>query len=252
MPFATNLTPWQWALLALGASLVGISKTGVAGVGSLTVAIFANVLPARESTGVVLPLLVCADVVAVTLYRRHAVWKHLWPLFPWAIFGIVMGYLAMDHINDRQMRRLIGGILIAMVALHLWRQLKFNGVSEEEAVPHRWWFAALTGILAGFTTMIANAAGPVMILYLLSMRLPKMEFLGTGAWYFFLLNLFKLPFSANLGLIHASTLHLNLILAPFAVLGAVVGRMIIPHINQKLFEQLALAFTLLAGLRLCF
>lgn len=239
-----------WALLALGALIVGFSKTGIAGIGALAVAIFANVLPARESTGVVLPLLIAADVVAVISFRRHAVWSHLGRLFPFAAIGIAAGYLAMKRLGALEIRKGIGAILLTMVLLHLWRQRreKRDGARSEGARPLL--YAAGMGTLAGFTTMLANAAGPIMILYLLAMRLPKMEFMGTAAWYFFLLNLFKVPFSRDLGLINAFSLKLNLVLLPFVLVGAFGGRALLPRIPQKLFERLALALTALAALRL--
>ena len=243
-----ELLPWQWGLVALGAFLIGFSKTGITGLGILTVAIYANILPARQSTGIILPMLICADVVAVAAYRRHAVWKHLWQLFPWVAVGIVAGYFALGHINDAQVRHGIGAIVLVMVALHFWRRQR----AGNEPVPHTLWFSALTGVLAGFTTMLANAAGPIMILYMLAVGLPKMEFLGTGAWYFLIINLFKVPFSYRLGLITLPTLQFNALLLPAVIAGALLGRLIVKRINQAWFETLALALTLVAGVRLLF
>ena len=243
-----ELLPWQWGLVVLGALLIGVSKTGIAGLGVLAVAIYANILPARQSTGIILPMLICADVVAVAAYRRHAVWGHLWPLFPWVVVGVVTGYFTMGHINDAQVRRGIGAILLVMVALHFWRRQR----AGNEPVPHTLWFSALTGVLAGFTTMLANAAGPVMILYMLAVGLPKMEFLGTGAWYFLIVNLFKVPFSCQLGLITPGTLQFNAVLLPAVIAGALLGRLVVKRINQMWFETLALALTLVASARLLF
>ena len=243
-----ELLPWQWGLVVLGALLIGVSKTGIAGLGVLAVAIYANILPARQSTGIILPMLICADVVAVAAYRRHAVWGHLWPLFPWVVVGVVTGYFTMGHINDAQVRRGIGAILLVMVVLHFWRRQR----AGNEPIPHTLWFSALTGVLAGFTTMLANAAGPVMILYMLAVGLPKMEFLGTGAWYFLIVNLFKVPFSCQLGLITPGTLQFNAVLLPAVIAGALLGRLVVKHINQVWFETLALALTLVASARLLF
>ena len=249
---------WQWALLALGAFLVGLSKTGIAGIGILNVAIFALVLPSMTSVGVVLPILISADIVAVTAYRRHAVWKYLWPLFPWAIAGIIAGWAAFKYIQSHvpdvnaanaSVARIIGAILLGLLVLNWWRE---KNKSEGGVVPHSFWFTAGMGILAGFTTMIANAAGPIMILYLLAMQLPKMEFIGTAAWYFLLLNCFKVPFSANLDLINAESFRVALSMMPFAISGALFGRVIIKYINQEWFEKTALVFTFVAALRLLF
>lgn len=241
-----------WIVLIVGALLIGLSKTGISGIGIFAVALFALVLPARESVGAVLPILISADLVAVTAYRRHAVWKHLWPLFPWAAAGIILGYFAIGRINDRQVALLVGVILIVLVVLQWLRMRRGQaaGGTADPDVPTSLPFVAAVGMLAGFTTMVANAAGPIMILYLLAMRLPKMEFIGTGAWYFLLLNLFKVPFSLQLGLISSSSLALDLRLFPLAILGAIGGRALIPYINQQLFEGLALIFTVIAAVKL--
>lgn len=240
--------PWQWAILVFGAFLIGVAKTGIAGLGVLTVALYANILPPKQSTGMILPMLVCADIVAVVTYRRHASWNHLWRLFPWVVPGVLAGYFAMGRVDDNQVRHGIGAILVVMVALHLWRQRS----NAEGTLPHTMWFAAVTGLLAGFTTMVANAAGPIMTLYLLAVGLPKLEFLGTGAWYFLIINVGKLPLSQHLGLITPDTLLFNLKLVPVVAAGAWLGRWVVPRISLLWFERLALAMTLVAALRLLF
>lgn len=240
-----NLEPWQWLVVICGSAFIGLSKTGIPGVGIFSVALFTMVYPAREATGLVLPLLIVADIVAVKSYHRHAVWSHLWRMFPWAASGIVIGYFTMEHLDAASINKLIGGILLAMVALHIWRKSL-----KEEKIPDGIAFAAAMGLMAGFTTMVANAAGPIMILYLLAMRLPKMEFIGTGAWYFFILNSFKVPFGVDLGIINSTSLLVNAILAPFVVGGALWGRAILPKINQRLFENVALVFAAVAAIKL--
>jgi uncharacterized protein len=237
-----QLELWQWALGALGAFLVGLSKTGIPGLGILSVALFALAFPARESVGLVLVILICGDLVAVSTYRRDASWPHLIRLFPWAAVGVVAGYFALGRIDDLQMRHLIGVILLGLVVFQYIRSRR-PAAPEGKAQPARPWLAPLTGITAGFTTMVANASGPVMILYLLAMRLPKIVFVGTAAWYFLVLNVFKIPFSASLGLIYLSSLGVALWIAPFAIVGALFGRPIVKHLNQRQFELTALALT---------
>jgi uncharacterized membrane protein YfcA len=237
-----HLELWQWALGALGAFLVGLSKTGIPGLGILNVAIFALVFPARESVGLVLVILICGDLVAVTTYRHDASWPHLIRLFPWAAAGVVLGYFALGRVNDSQMRQIIGVILLCLVVFQFIRSRR-PAVPDGEDLPVRPWLAPLAGITAGFTTMVANAAGPVMVLYLLAMRLPKILFVGTAAWYFFALNIFKLPFSASLGLVNPSSLGVALWLGPFAILGALIGRPVVTLLNQRVFELTALALT---------
>lgn len=160
----------------------------------------------------------------------------------------------MDFIDDRQTARLIGLILSVMVVMQLWRSVKnrqTRGSRNNEELPaHGHFYTGFMGSAAGFTTMVANAAGPIMNLYLVAMRMPKMAFMGTAAWYFFLLNTFKVPFSVNLGLINGASLLLNLKLLLPVLIGAVFGRWLLPYINQRVFEYIALGFALVAGVRL--
>ncbi|EIP97253.1 putative permease [Opitutaceae bacterium TAV1] len=262
-----NLELWQWLLALLGAVLVGISKTGVAGIGMLFVSIFAMLLGAKEASGFVLPMLIFADVVAVAAYRKHAQWSHLVKLFPWTGAGVIIGWLAMNRIDDRQARVMVGAIVLALLALHLWRRRQATrrarlrispgkdtpapaaGPVAEDA-EHGAWFAPTMGVLAGFTTLVSNAAGPLMAIYLIAMRLPKMQFVGTAAVFFLLLNCFKVPFMMNLGLITTRSFSFNLLLAPAVLAGAFFGRWLLPRINQALFEALALGLSALAGLKL--
>jgi uncharacterized membrane protein YfcA len=149
-----NLEPWQWAFLAAGAFFSGLAKTGIAGLGVLSVALFANALSARESTGALLPLLVCADLIGVTIYRKHADWSHLWKLFPWVAVGIVLGCFGLGRFSDAQAQRTIGAILITMVALQFWRRRQEPG-DLASRLPHAGWFVALIGIAAGFAITTA-------------------------------------------------------------------------------------------------
>lgn len=257
-----KLELWQWIFAVLGALLVGVSKTGVAGLGLLAVVMFAQVFPAKQATGLVLPLLICGDIVAVASYRRHAQWRYLWKLFPWTAAGVLAGFLALGRIDDRQARVMIGGIVLALLALHFVRRRRANRVgaatnrdggtirANEDGSEHGIWFAPVVGVLAGFTTLVANAAGPLMVIYFLAMRLPKMEFVGTGAFFFLLLNLFKVPFMTRLGLINGPSLTLNLWLVPAVLVGAYLGRKMLVKMDQRLFENVALGLSAVAGLKL--
>ena len=255
-----ELTHWQILWGVLGALCVGLSKGGISGLGIVAAPLFALVFPPLQSTGLVLVILISADIISVSLFRRHALWAHIIRLFPFAATGIVAGYfvckLLLHYPDLKQSQKLfgilMGGILLALVALQMWRKQKTKGQEEKaaELVPQNWKMIAAVGILAGFTTMVANAAGPVMILYLLAMRLPKMEFIGTSAWYFLVLNLFKVPFSYDLGLINLHSLQIDAYFAPVAMISVVAGRWLVKFINQELFEKLALVFTVLAALKL--
>jgi uncharacterized membrane protein YfcA len=247
-----ELTGWQILWGVLGALCVGLSKGGISGLGIVAAPLFALVFPPKESTGLVLVILICADLVSVSLFRRHAIWAHIIRLFPFAALGIFLGYHSFKVLDSRQVGQMMGVILLALVALQIYRKQKTKGEAAQEAVlvPDSFWLVALTGVVAGFTTMVANAAGPVMILYLLAMRLPKMEFIGTSAWYFLTLNLFKVPFSYDLGLINLQSLKIDAMFAPVAMGSVLAGRWLLKFIDQELFEQLALGFTILAGLKL--
>ncbi len=240
-----HLEPWHWVLAAFAALVVGISKAGIGGLGMLSVAIFAAIMPAKQATGVVLPLLCCGDIVATAAYRQHAKWPHIWRLFPWAAGGVVLGYFALDRVNERQAQVLIGAIILGLAILHLVRRHAYG-----HEVEHGAWFAPTIGLLAGFTTLVANAAGPLMVLYMLAMRLPKMDLVGTGAVYFLIMNFFKVPFMVHLGLINSASFTLNLWLAPLVVAGAWFGRKLVLKIDQRAFENIALGLSILAGLNL--
>jgi uncharacterized membrane protein YfcA len=239
---------WQWALLAVGAFVTGLSKTGMAGAGVLAVALFANALPARESTGALLPLLICADFFGIGFFRKHAEWSHLWKLFPWVVAGIVLGCFALGKLDNTTAQRAIGGILLAVIALQIWRRRQTGDLAAR--LPHSGWFIALTGIASGFATMTANAAGPLMTVYLLAIGLPKLALVGTGAWFFMLVNVFKLPFSIHLGLISTGSLWMDAALLIPMIPGALLGPAILKRINQSTFEIMVLAFTVLATIRL--
>jgi hypothetical protein len=254
-----DLHTWQWVVCAIGALGIGLSKTGIPGLGILAVAMFAIAMPSRESVGVVLPILIVGDIIAVSFYRRHAVWSHLIRLFPAAAIGVVVGWWALGRMSDTQVARLIGVLLIVLVVLQtikMWadsRKMWADSRREKEA-DHKVHplLAPAMGVVGGFATMVANAAGPIMVLYLLAAGLPKMEFIGTGAWYFLVMNAFKVPFSVRLGLINPHSLPIDALLAPAVIVGAIFGRWVLHHIDQRLFERAALVLTLVAAVKLLF
>jgi uncharacterized protein len=240
MDIIHSLHPWQWAVGVGCALMVGFSKTGMPGLGILFVPLFALVLPARVSTGALLPLLMVGDVVAVLWYHRTALWSHLWRLLPWAGAGIVAGFLLLGRVDDRTLRPVLGALIVVMLCLSLWRERPWENPAArtrpQPAIPSAWWFAALLGLLAGTTTMLANAAGPIMLVYLLAMRLPKEEFLGTGAWFYAVVNAVKVPFSASLGLITPGSLLLDAALAAGVLAGAALGILTARKIPERGFS----------------
>jgi len=239
-----------WIFAALGAFMVGVSKAGITGLSILSIALFTQVFPSsKQASGLVLPLLIFGDFVAVFAYRRHTQWHYVWRLFPWTALGVVIGYFTLGRISDHATKSLIGGIIVMLAALGFWRQYISVPDDRRAAAPH-WSLAALIGVIAGFITLVANAAGPLMAIYLVAMRLPKMEYVGTAAVFFMLLNLFKVPFMVSLGLITVQSFGFNLMLAPAVLLGAVAGRWLLLRVNQRLFEQLVLALSAIGGILL--
>jgi uncharacterized protein len=242
--------PVQWLCAVFGALMVGISKAGITGLSILSVALFTHVFPSsKQASGLVLPLLIFGDIVAVLSYRAHTQWHHLWRLMPWTAAGVAMGYFTLGRISDETARVMIGVIIVSLSALGYWRRY-VDVQTEQKSASWHWALAAALGVLAGFITLVANAAGPLMAIYLIAMRLPKMQFVGTAAVFFMVLNLFKVPFMISLGLITAQSFRFNLTLAPAVLLGAFAGRWLLTRINQQVFEKLVLALSATAGVLL--
>ena len=240
------LTPTQWLFAALAALSIGLAKAGFGGVGMLAVLLMTQVLPARESTGAILPMLIMADIFAVYAYRQHADGRLVLKLLPPAILGVVCGWLLMPQISPEGFGKVIGWLTLALVGLVIVQKMTPLVKVATDHPGIAWPF----GWLAGVTTMLANAAGPVMAIYLLARRLPKMEFVGTTAWFFFAVNLIKVPFSAALGLINPSSLVLNLCLLPVIVVGLITGRWLLGKTRQAVFEWLMVIFSTIGALRL--
>jgi uncharacterized membrane protein YfcA len=242
--------PLLWVFAALGAFMVGVSKAGITGLSILSIALFNHVFPSsKQASGLVLPLLIFGDFVAVFSYRKHTQWHYLWRLFPWTAAGVVLGYFALGRISDHSARIMIGWIIVSLAALSFWR--RYASAPNEDAAPvFHWSVGAAIGVTAGFITLVANAAGPLMAIYLVAMRLPKMEYVGTAAVFFMLLNLFKVPFMVDLGLITVQSFSFNLALAPAVLLGALAGRWLLKRVNQGLFEQMVLLLSAIGGILL--
>lgn len=239
----------QIALIILSAMLIGISKTGLPTLGILVVATMASVFPARESIGIVLPMLIIADIIAVIYYRRSVNWHTLWKLVPWVLGGLLSGYLLLLFTSSsRPIEMIIGSIILSLIAVQFSREhvLKKANLS----LPHSKIFIGFMGTLAGFTTMVGNAAGPIMAIFLLAITLPKKEFIGTGAWFFLTVNLIKVPMYTSLGLISLETLTINLLLLPLIIIGAFIGIKFLPLIPQNQFNIIILILSFLGGLQL--
>ena len=234
-----DLTWWQWTIGAAAAYFVGIAKTGVPGLGILVVPMMVLAVgDARKSAGWLLPVLCTADVFALWYWRRHAAASRLFSLAPWVVVGVAGGAAALS-LPERTIRPLVGFIVLLMLAAYFWR--RFRTVSPTDTV-----HGAPYGIAAGFSTTVANAAGPVMNLYLLSKRLPKEEFVATGAWFFFFVNLSKIPIYIWHGLFTAKSLIFDALMVLPVMAGAVTGRWLIHRIPNRLFEILVVVLTALS------
>jgi len=256
-----DIPPIGWLVLGLSALVIGVAKASIGGVAALSVAGFALFIPTRESTAAVLILLLVGDLVAVGLYRRSADLAMLRRLLPSVLPGIVLGALLINVVDDRTLTIVIALCILAALGVQLWLRRRpapaapdaahVRGTTGATALPpagspH---LAATlgAGAAAGFATMIANAAGPVMAAYLLAARVDKARFVGTNAWFFLLVNAAKVPFSAGLGLFPPSTLQLTLVLVPVVLLGAWFGRKLLRAIDQRRFELLTASASLVAA-----
>ncbi len=231
------------------ALLVGLSKTAIPGAAIPAVALMAEAFRAdtKLSVGAMLPILLVGDLFALAYYRRNAHWERLVELCPYVLAGMLPGYFVLRTATGPSLRVMLGALILLLLVVQLVRQ-RFHWQPSQD----RRWIVGLTGLLAGFGTTVGNAAGPVMSIYLVGQRLEKQEFLGTSAWFFFLVNLSKLPLFFGLGMITTETLRLDLFLVPVVMLGALVGVRLLRRIPQRLFTTLVLLLAGLAGLRLLF
>ncbi|WP_428741835.1 sulfite exporter TauE/SafE family protein [Tenacibaculum sp.] len=239
-----HLSWLQWSAISLAVFLLGLSKAGIKGIGIILVVILAFVFGEKESTGVLLPMLISADILAVIYYNRHAQWKYIFKLLPMMIVGVLVGVWLGNDISEVLFKRLMAIIIIGSVILmFLSEQRKSTAVPKNKIVS---WIA---GFLAGFTTMIGNLAGPVSNIYFLAMRFPKNEFIGTAAWLFFIINLFKLPFHIFVWkTVTVNTLALNSVMIPIVVIGFFVGVSIVKLISNLNYRRFILIVTAIGGI----
>ncbi len=234
----------QWILLAFCAMLVGMSKVGVPGVSMVVVPTLAIIFGGKASTGILLPMLMMADIFGVSYYHRHAEWKYLWKLLPWAFIGIAIALWVGEVVNDVWFKNIIAILVFLCIALMLWKDRQ----KGNKLFPDTWWFAALMGILGGFATMIGNVAGPIFAIYLLAMHLPKNSFIGTGAWFFLIVNFSKFPLHIFVWkTINVQTLTLDVILLPAISLGAFLGITLVKRISEKLYRTAVFIVTALSA-----
>lgn len=243
-----SLTPGFFILFLVAALIIGMSKAGLSGFGLAAVPLMALIFGAKESTGVILPMLIAADIMAVLYWRRHAVWKYILVILPWVAIGIVTALVTGNIINNNQFRILLLTVVWIMLILMVVNDLRKK---NEENVPHTRIFSILMGFTGGFATMIGNAAGPVFTLYFLSMRLPKKEFIGTSAWLYFIMNTGKLPLQIVVWKnISIASLIPGLISIPVIALGIWLGIRIVHLFPENVYRYFVIATTIATSLLL--
>jgi uncharacterized membrane protein YfcA len=242
-----ELLPWQWVVLAFSGICIGASKTGITNISNLAIPFFVMIFGAKPSTGIILPLLCLGDLFAVIYYRRHAEWKYILKLLPWALAGFALALAVERVVPAQSFKILIGSCILAGLVVMFINDRR----GKDAVVPSGWWVSAIFGVIGGFSTMIGNAAGPIMSVFLLSVRLPKTSFVGTAAWFFLIINYLKLPLQyfawKN---ISAETLLLDLVLVPFIFIGTFLGVILIKKISESLFRRFVYALLLISTILL--
>jgi len=234
----------QWILLVICALFVGMSKVGIAGISMFYIPVLALIFGGKPSTGILLPMLMMADIFGVAYYHRHAEWKYLIKLLPWALVGIGIGLWVGKVVNDEWFKNIIAFLVFSGVGIMLWREKQ----KRNDVIPNTWWFAAIMGVLGGFATMIGNVAGPIFAIYMLAMNLPKNAFIGTGAWFFLIVNFFKFPLQVWVwNNIELKTVIIDLIMLPAISLGAFLGIWIVRKISDKTYRTFIIIVTVLSA-----
>jgi hypothetical protein len=239
-----QLTILQWFSVFLAALLLGLAKSGIKGIGILIVLILAFVFGEKASTGILLPMLIAADIFAVIYYNRHAQWKYIRKLLPWMALGVLIGVWIGNDISEEIFKKLMAIIIIGSILVLFYTENR-----KSANIPTSPLFSVSAGLLAGFTTMIGNLAGPISNIYFLAVRLPKNEFIGTAAWLFFIINIFKLPFHIFIWkTVSKETLILNSILVPAVVLGFFAGVALVKIISNLYYRRFILIVTALGAI----
>lgn len=246
--FFLNIPTTGWVIAATAAFILGISKAGIKGIEIIIVTMMALAFGARESTGVLVPLLIIGDIFAVIYYNRHARWSYITRFLPWMLAGLLLGVLIGHELPEQTFKMVMVTVILASVVMMYWWDKR-----KTRAVPTHWAFSGFIGILAGVTTMIGNLAGAFSNIYFLAMRLPKNEFIGTAAWLFLIINIVKLPFHYYVWeTISKESLLINLKLAPLILVGLFVGVRMVKLIKEGLYRKMILLLTALGAVLILF
>lgn len=244
-------TPWAWCLYFFCALLIGVSKTGIQNVGTFAIPLFALLFGAKFSTGIVLILLCLADLLAVVYYRKELLWTEIKKMLPFSLIGLVIGLVVGDYIDDKTFKLIMGGCILLSVILMIWVTRRSTRANQTDGLTNKSWYSSSFGLLVGFSTMIGNAAGPALTIYLLTRRLDKVTLVATGAWLIMILNFSKIPLQwlvwDNLTV---EGLILNGIALPFILLGGYVGIRLVKILPEKEFRVIILGLVIIASLML--
>jgi len=238
-------TIWTGAIVA--AFCIGLSKAGFSGVSMVSVVVLAQLFGAKESVGIALPMLIFADIVVYPAFRKYGSWKLVWPLLFPMVVGVLIGVRLLDEIDNQVAKPLIGSLILVMLLLTFLKR-RFSLTFERLA--HSVYFGYGAGVFGGVSTALANAAGPVIQLFLLSRDHPKMEMIGIGARLFLLINVIKLPMLGAIDLVNRESFFLNLVLCPVILVGVICGKTFLKKIPQKAFERLVVIFAAIAATNL--
>ena len=244
----SQLSTFQIVILCISALLIGVNKTALPGIGILPVLLLADSFDSRLSTGMQLLMLAWADIMAVIYFRRSADWKIILRLLPWSLVGLGIGWWILGYIppeNNEAMKLLIGWIVIGLLVLNFVRKR----ISPDK-IPSGLLPSAFYGSMMGSTTMLANAAGPISAIYLLSMKLTKEQYMGSGAWLFMIVNWIKLPMFWYQGRITKEVLLLDLWMVPLLIAGGFLGIVLFKKMPQKLFENIVTALVVVAAVKM--
>lgn len=242
-----NLSLYQWLWIVLAAFFIGFSKTGISSFMMPSIPIIASIFGGKESTGIMLPMLILGDIFALYYYNRHAEWNNIRKLLPWTIVGLILGVVVGNYVNDSQFKIFIAISVLICLFILIYTERK----GEDFKIPQSYILYALTGMLCGFTSMIGNASGPIFSVYLLAKGFKKNGFMGTTAWFFFIMNASKVPlqiiFWHN---IHLKTIFFAVSMIPAIAVGALLGVLFIKKINEKLFHKIILIVTAIGAIKL--
>lgn len=240
---AYHFSGTEWILVFFAAFIIGLTKGGIKGVDMLSVTLMAIVFGSKSSTGIVLPLLCFADIAAVAYYKRHVQWKYFWKITPWMVVGILLGVYFGKEMNEIMFKKVMAIIILITIGILLYMEYR-----KSKEIPENQLFAASTGLAAGFTTMIGNLAGAFSNLYFLAMRVSKNDFIGTGAWIFLFMNLFKLPFQIFYWKnITSTSIQLDLLLLPALAFGFIAGVQLVKKIQDEHYRKIVIVLTLIGS-----